>query len=214
MKLGIDVDGVVADFVTGYTDLIRQKFGIRLPPRSDSYPDVWDFELAGGVTKAQRSELLEHIKSTEFFGALYPENRRTFDALQRLSEATYHHDVYFITQRSGARAKWLTEKWLGWHGFVKPPTVLIVNGAEGKGLIAKALGLDVFVDDKPENLMAVLRATEGLRAYLIDKPYNTNYADGYYNLDTDVMSHWSRVPDLNDVLDLELTPKALLQEAA
>jgi hypothetical protein len=196
VKFGIDMDGVLCDFIQGYNALAKAQFGIELP-----YPAVtWDHGPTNGITKSQDNTLWELIKSTPFHGALHA-LPGALDAIGRLNVLGMQgHSVYFITSRPGPLAKFWAEVWLKNHGM-DLPTVLI---ASKKGYVAKGLQLDVFVDDKPENNLDVLGAVgcQGLvdppvRVYLIDQPWN-QWADQPLN-------YGKRVKDLNEVLDIELT---------
>lgn len=203
MRIGIDIDGVLADFVTGFNALAKKEYNVDLP---NPAPE-WDWAKAGGLTSAQRNRLWELIKSTPFFGTLPPKAGAP-DALDRLNDlAGNGHDVYFITTRPGVTAKMWSELWLTGHGC-NIPTVLLAVNEEGKGSIAKGLGLDVFVDDKPENNLAVINATgrtspipggglkTNIRVYLVQDLYNEWAWTQPFNYGTPVSS-------LNAVLDIE-----------
>jgi uncharacterized HAD superfamily protein len=142
VKFGIDMDGVVADFVKGYNALAKAELGIDLP-----YPaPEWNWHKLGGITSKQNNQLWDYIKSSMFWGTLFP-LPGAVEALERLNEISKRHDIYFITTRPGTLAKFLTEMWLKFHGM-DTPTVLVTDN---KAPVVRGLGLDVFVDDKPEN---------------------------------------------------------------
>jgi uncharacterized HAD superfamily protein len=204
MKLGIDIDGVLADFMGGFSALTEQEFGIKLPQPWQTY----DWHKDNGVTPEQTNYLWELIKSGPFYGTLMP-LPGALDAIERLNKLSLKdHDIYFITSRNGTLTKFWTEMWLKFHGM-DMPTVLLTKD---KGAAAKALGLDVFVDDKPENNLDVIDATgrhcvspsgslgTNIHVYLINTPYN-QWADQPFN-------YGVRVTDLNEVLEREfLTTK-------
>lgn len=195
MKLGIDIDGVLADFNTSFIHLVKQQTGIQLPPVSDTYPDTWSYHRAGGVTEKQDNALWEFIKTSSFWGQLLP-MKGALDALERLNSLSVDgHDIYFITARPGKLAKFFTDLWLQRHGMVFPTTLVTSN----KGPVVVGLGLDIFVDDKPENNLEVLTHCElaKVRApwvYLVDAPYN-KWA-------TNAKDYGVRVASLMDVLEL------------
>jgi len=191
MKIGIDIDGVLADFNKSYKELIERESGLTLPPLSDDYPDTWYYERAAGVTREQEAKVWEEIKSTQFWGMLQPLNGAV-TALQHLNAMRFAgHHIYFITARTGKMAKFYTEMWLMFHGM-NLPTVLI---ADQKGGLVKGLQLDVFVDDRPENIEDVWRVSSKTRLYLINQPWNRGVA---------LPGRVHRVPNIEAVLNLEL----------
>ena len=199
MKLGIDIDGVLANFTDAYTELLFKESGVRLPPASDEWPTEWQCDRVDGITAKHRSAAWDHINSTDWQARHLP-IKGALQAIQRLNiiSAT-GNSVYFITSRGGDMAKFHTETWLRFHGSVLP-TVLIANR---KGPVAAGLELDVFVDDKLQNIDEVREATCGecfTRCYLIDRPYNQK--NGY-----------TRASSLGAVLDIEF-PLMRMKEAA
>lgn len=202
MKLGIDVDGVLADFHSHHIPLIERITGIKLPPVSDTYPDVWDYHIAGGVTKAQEKLIWAEIKSTQMWASLNP-LPGAIEALSRLNALRYTGvESYFITSRSGRMAKFYTEMWLNFHGM-SSPTVLI---SSDKGPVVSGLALDVFVDDRPENIQEVAYQAPTTNLYLVDQPWNRDF-------ESKQGTRFERVRSLGEVLDREI-PQSKLKEAA
>jgi len=185
MRIGIDLDGVLVDFVKSYNALVKAHLGIELPAQAG----VWDYHLEAGMTKKQADQMWEVIKDTPFHGTMLP-LPGALEALDRLNLLNIQgNDIYFITTRSGKLAKFYSEMWLRFHGM-DHPTVLI---SFEKGPVAKGLKLDVFVDDKPENNNDVLLNSPKTRVYLIDQLYNQWALDAY----------GIRIGSLGEVLDLE-----------
>jgi len=176
MRAGFDIDGVLAQFNDAYAAILTKVSGVKFPPESDDYPAVWYWEREEFANQGYDKKMADgfedaawdRISSTDFWGGLhaYP---GALDALNRMRALKYEgHDFYFITSRSGYLAKFYTEMWLSLHGMSNP-TVLI---AMDKGPIIKALKLDVFVDDKVENVLDALEANPTCRVYVIDRPWN------------------------------------------
>jgi uncharacterized HAD superfamily protein len=189
MKIGVDIDGVLADFTSAFNALVKAEYGITLPNPAPS----WNWHRDGGVTKEMDSKLWGYIMDSMWWGTLFPMTGAV-EALERLNlMSRAGDDIYFITSRPGKLSKFLTEMWLKFHGM-DAPTVLVTSN---KGPVVKGLGLDVFVDDKPENNYEVIQATGygEVRVYLIDAPYN-QWADQPKNYGT-------RIASLSAVLDLE-----------
>ena len=189
MRIGFDIDGVLANFTDAYAELLTKETGIEFPLFSKEWPTVWYWDRAAGITKDVEKKVWGKITTSDFWGQLHAMDG-ALDVLSTLSDRKLAGDlVYFITSRPGRDAKSLTEYWLRMHGFDNP-TVLIVDSDEAKGLLAKGLKLDVFVDDKPENCEHVVKATkilheeEGIplsyaeyptRVFLVDAAYNRSF---------------------------------------
>ncbi len=171
MKLGIDVDGVLADFNTAFIERIIAITGKDLfPPRPFDIP-VWDYPQYYGYTEAEISAVWARIKADSYFWARLPVYPDTHDVLKLLARRYSGDDIYFITSRPGIYAKQQTETWLRIHECYDRPTVLI-SGA--KGLCADALGLDKYIDDHWENCVDVARLGT-TQTYLLSRPWNAEY---------------------------------------
>jgi hypothetical protein len=178
-KLGIDVDGVIADFNTAYIARIHgvtgeNRFGDDALGLADgTWPPVWDYPEAYGYTPKQMKAVWKSIgQDDQFWRNLQP----LPDVWRKLS-LRFHdlreagHEIYFITARSGFKVKHQTEHWLEHHGMF--PSVLI---ARDKGMATVLLGLDAYIDDRLSNCNETMQAVRfrGMltRVYLKDAPYN------------------------------------------
>src|SRR5512146_482983 len=126
MKLGFDVDGVLASFIPAYQRLVVQVGERNLfQPGDDSDPPCWHWPEHRGYTKAEMSHVWELIThDPRFWSRLAPrEDARTL-ALVVDQNFQDRHDLYFITSRPGATAKAQTETWLRRHCGIEYPTVL------------------------------------------------------------------------------------------
>ena len=172
-RIGIDIDGVIANFYTAYENAVveeaggEDKFPARYP---EILPPVWNWPEHYGYDKMITQRVWMKIK----------ESRDFWTKLQRLPDAAILvdsmpwaiHDVYFITDRAGVNAKQQTEIWLRERLGIMNPTVLVTPN---KGLSAAALRLDVYVDDKGENVLDVEKQSPGTHVYIIDRPYNEHF---------------------------------------
>lgn len=171
IRVGFDVDGILADFNTPYIDLIEKYSGVRLPPPSDTYPDKWDCEADAGMEKSRTSEMWREIKASPTFWLDVPAYANTRTFLDWLTVFTDAKDVeiYFITNRMGVHVKEQTEFWLMDNGF-PTPTVLISGE---KGLCARALSLTLYIDDKNENCTDVRDNSPLTEVFMLKRPYNS-----------------------------------------
>ena len=154
--IGLDVDGVVADFASAYKALCETLIGKPIPSM-----DQWDFPQAAGYSDTEVAVVWKFIHQ-------YPEWWDTLVPLE--TEAAFPGaDVYYITARPrvpGTLA--ITESWLRRH--VDPQARVIL--ASDKGAAARALQLTHYVDDRPENLASVKMYNPWTRTFLREQPWN------------------------------------------
>ena len=163
LRLGIDLDGVVADFNQGWVDLHNQEFGGSLSPdqvdRWDGLPEVAGFAdmrefWAWASPKSHRPSIFRHL-------ATYP---GALEALRRLRRT---HDVGVVT----TKPQWAVHDTFAWLSEVRFPTteVHITDDKE-------TVDCDVYVDDSP-HVLARLVADRGDRLILRwVRPWNTELA--------------------------------------
>jgi hypothetical protein len=171
MKLGIDIDGVLADFTTGFQVLTMRTTSKKLPP-----PTSWDY-MREVLSPSEMTFLWDRIKTTQFWHNLMPlpEASKLLKVFVPFLEANTDNEVYFITSRPGQRAKLQSEQWLREYTKLTNPTVCMipVEDYACKGHIAKGLGLDLFIDDNIQATEAVITyGPAKCNVYLIDQPWN------------------------------------------
>ncbi|MGH9257339.1 MAG: 5' nucleotidase, NT5C type [Vicinamibacterales bacterium] len=169
LRIGFDLDGVLADMEEAIVREAVTLFGSTLPPRasqqapsasmSDLMPeDVTDnaplrHELQ--LTTRQRRQLWRHIRGIDGFWESLDEIEP--GSVQRLAQLANNRrwEIIFLTRRpatAGPTAQIQSQRWLEKKGF-RLPSVYVVTGS--RGLIATALALDIVVDDTPENCVDV-----------------------------------------------------------
>lgn len=166
MRIGIDIDGVLADFYSAYERLCIEvegvdHFGVHRFPQE--YPCTWNWPEHYGYSDATVKEVWRRIKTSRDFWA----KLTTLPDMGYLSYIPTGAEVYFITARPGLNPKYQTEMWFRYYD-VPSPTVLI---SDQKGLCCAALNLDKYIDDKWENVIDAAE-TSFATVFLIDRPYN------------------------------------------
>lgn len=170
MTFGIDVDGCLADFNHDYIKrIIAVTHRDLFPPRPFDIT-TWYYPESYGYITEEVSKTWETIKTDPTFWQSLTPYEYTLDVLAELDRLSQRHAVYFITARPGVRAKQQTELWLKRLGYWTPTVIVTQGDPATKGIIAKALEFDVFIDDKIENVEAVMSV--GLSARLFSQPWN------------------------------------------
>src|SRR6266568_4553321 len=174
MRIGLDIDGVLANFFTSYELAFikvtgRDLFGYNRWP--NYVPVGWDWPTMFGYTDQETSQVWSYIIETKDFWV----NQGILPGLvQARRLVAGRHDLYFITDRPGKGAKFATEWWLRGVGRFDNPTVLISRN--GKGPIVAGLGLEIYIDDKVENILSVQECLPECHAYLAPiYPYSENH---------------------------------------
>lgn len=161
-KIGLDIDGVLANFTDTYAALLTKLTGITFPKFSKEWPDVWYWDRKAGVEKTAEKEAWSQITSNEKFWENLKPLPDTKEVLMELNHLVKQKQIqlYFLTNRPGDTAKLQTERWLYELG-VDYPTVLMTSA--DKAPVIYGLGLDFFIDDKLETIndTAALVAAEG-----------------------------------------------------
>lgn len=170
MIIGVDLDGVVADFNAAFVKKMIAVTGKDLFPARPWEPSVWDYPQHYGYTNREVSAVWEAIKVDGAFWSQLPDYQTTPVDLLELEarEIVQGDDIYFITSRVGSSAKWQSERWLK-HRMIKNPTVLI---SSQKGMCAAALKLDCYIDDKIENVLDVVARSPRTQVFLFSRAWN------------------------------------------
>lgn len=169
--VGVDIDGVLADWNNAFRQVLINRTG-RVLMDLDFDPPVWNYAEHYGYTAEETARAYADIHTDSFFWQNLkplPGAERLAGVLDRL-EWEDRIELYFVTARSGVDVKFQTERWLG-HLMGHPrlrSTVLICPG--DKADVATALRMTHFIDDKFETALAMARA--GLWSFLPKRAYN------------------------------------------
>lgn len=152
-KIGLDIDEVLADWVGHWTNHHGQVT-----------PEFWNFD---GKIK----EKFEELKDNKEFWLSIPTKTAPKDL-------PFEPHCY-ITSRSIPK-EW-TEEWIQRAGFPTMPLYVVPHNTS-KVDVAKASGIEVFVDDRYENFVELNNA--GICCFLFDAPHNKRYDVGFKRIHT------------------------------
>lgn len=163
--IGLDLDGVLADFSGEFSRRINEKYGLNSDPTKQT---DWDF-LCQGVTAEQEAAIWADIDATPNFWL-------TLNPLTQLEPNNLRpYKTYFITSRPETAGMTCDEQsaiWLRRHFFIANPTVIV---SSMKGPLVMALGVKAFLDDKPENCLNVRAYSPFTKVFILTQPYNVNF---------------------------------------
>lgn len=174
LRVGFDLDGTVADMYSALRREAIALFGdevLRAPveaskPQEASkeaapQPKAEDDQAATlaiqelHLTARQQNQLWDHVKNIENFWATLPELEPGIISRIARTARERRWEIIFLTTRpatKGDLVQMQSQQWLEAHGF-QYPSVYVVQRSRGR--IADSLGLDAFVDDRPENCLDI-----------------------------------------------------------
>ena len=167
MRVGIDVDGVVADFVLSFTSLAKEMGLVK-----EVYPTAqqkdWSFPF-------DTNPVWERVKASyNWWMTLQPLVSLT--EIAHLNAALMAHDIYFVTSRPrtlGLSAERQTACWLEGIGVSVVMATVIATKTGTKGALMKSLDIDVAIDDYILNLEDIDQ--HGIKAFARSWSYNEGW---------------------------------------
>lgn len=185
MRIGVDVDGVLADFVRPYCRELERRSGVQLPSNIDwdKWPSGWRFEgeyFPQDITREFWREARDWkspavVDQQERWWATLPVITTVVDnGILRLAHFT--HELFFISNRP-MHLRSTTQQWIEDNFDIVDTQVM---HTKDKGALAKGLELHGLIDDKPDNLIEVARACgTSCVPVLIDRPWNKDFDNPY-----------------------------------
>jgi len=170
-RILFDVDGVLADIDHSAANLLELLYPEVKIDRTPPWPRIWywpDEVLGGDQEKVQAFWRTMHNNPDWFLAVPLQDDAIPLVVSGDLYRLQEYYDVYAVTNRP-AHLREVTEFWL--HAVANfPVPVITINGP--KGPLAKAMGAELLIDDRIENVESAL--SHGVDARLIARPYNEN----------------------------------------
>lgn len=158
LNIGLDIDGVLADFTRGWN---------KVYPDAPAIPDRYNYDpLMGKRFKAMAAA----GTLNDFFLSLEP----LFDP----KELPFEPKAYVTARPVNTE---ITEQWLAKVGFPKKPIITVPWG-ENKIDAMNVLGIDTFIDDFYGNFVELNEG--GVTTYLYTAPWNLHHDVGELRLNS------------------------------
>ena len=163
LRLGIDVDGVVADFRSAFRALAERELGAAAPSKE------------ADLAKPQIDRLWRTVAATPNWWLDVPpyEPDQIARLYSRVRQSRW--EVFFMTSRpvsDGDSVQLQTQVWLERQGFLLPSVLTTPAGARGE--LARSLRLDIALDDRLVNCLEVISASNSKAMMLLRDPADPN----------------------------------------
>ena len=155
-KIGLDVDGVLADFMGAWHELY---------PEILKYPSSW---YCDRNIRDRFDQMIKEDTLDTFFSNIRPLISRT--------DLPFDPHCY-ITSRPVSKK--VTEAWLNEHNFPAKP-VYTLETRKSKVDVAKEAGVEIFIEDSFDNFVDLNK--NGIFTYLLTTPWNINHDVGHMRI--------------------------------
>lgn len=167
--VGIDLDGCVAEFNQTFYKTSRKLFG--RPDKSYHIIHYDHDNPANCWTKDECKKIWAHLRHTYNFWETLDAMPNTKQLMRLQNKIT----PIFITSRvatDGNDVVSQAQSWLERNFGIRDALVI---GTKNKGQEARDLGVEYFIDDKPENCEEVLKYVPGCKVYIQNATYNVQF---------------------------------------
>ena len=176
MRLGFDIDEVIADLTSVMEDYIRNNYGVEWPKECflnygfNKCRFHADEELNNRITE----DMLSLVDDASFQASAEPVSDAV-EVLQKLKRSG--HKLFLISSRPKQNQP-KTFRWLRNHEIPFDELVLMGHNTE-KGFLGRRFNLDMYVDDLPKHLESMYRFKKNWRKSLLlfDRPWNIDPVD-------------------------------------
>ena len=172
MKIALDIDGVLADYVKAFVTYIRNIHPNAIP--SEWVPTEWHFDVPG-LSRTQVSKLRKQMHSEEDFWLHMSPYSQSLKTMQDFLRLHPEHDVMYLTARpynekNSTIAQ--TNMWLTKHHLHNARTTLvIVEDHTHKAAVLKATGTSFFVDDRVATVLETHKV-QTCKSFVLTRPWN------------------------------------------
>ena len=174
MKLGFDIDGIVANMAQAMVDLINKKYDLNYTVNVFKFHELWKNKYADDekLNRQITQDMYDEVIGNQDALLKIPPYADAVQALQTFKKNG--HSLHFITARRDPSKKSTVE----WFRKNKIPfdTIHVTGSTHRprKGMLGRTLNLDFYIDDQDEYLAEMYmyknRWRKGL--FLFTRPWN------------------------------------------
>ena len=163
----MDLDGVLADFVSHFTKTAGRITAKPLPVTRTQEHAMWG--VFPDLAPEDVTKTWAYIASNPTFWTELPS--LLGDADLESVKSLVSHNVYFATSRRAPGALNASKEWIYANLGIVQPSVVVTHR---KGEFCKVVDANYFIDDKSENVDCSTWMTDGkAKSYVITRPYNS-----------------------------------------
>jgi len=177
MKIGIDIDDVVVEFVRGFCEFLSniENNSFKIEKTAFVFENAYTYDLGKlmGISKEEENKLINDFNKSENFSNLdfLPGAKENISSLENGD-----NKIFFITSRPLSVEKQTRDFFK--KNFPKNNFELYFSGEKwgklkSKGEICSELGVEVMIEDNA--YFALDCAKKGIKTFLLDKPWNQDY---------------------------------------
>jgi len=175
MKVMLDIDGCLANFLLPFSSTGHEMFGTTIVKGCN---EMKEWGLIGGMTHEQQETVWIAVSENPAFWCDMPIiiSGDSAKMLRKLSKME-RHDFYYVTSRRGLNAKHQTKIWIHEHDLPKWDVIMAAQPST-KGLIAEGIGADIATEDSPMGIRSYRKHPLG-HLIVPTYPYNEGIAGPY-----------------------------------
>ena len=166
MKIGFDCDGVLSNFLRAFTQEAHKIYP-HLKVLTDGDGQGWGLDWY--TTDDELSMIWSQVCNVDNFWAhCLPLIDLSF------FKTLVYDDTYIITSRIktlGLSPQKQTQRWLYGQNVLSYHSPQVIM-SDNKHEVVKALGLDYYIDDKPEIIKNILNSNSYTQPFLLRKPWS------------------------------------------
>jgi len=168
MKIGIDLDNVLNQFIPAMIEFHNKTYGTNQKIEDYTSPN---FEIVWGKTLKEALEKLDVFHKTPYFIKMKPLK----DAQKIVGKLKDKNELFIITARTDDMKKdtenWVEENFPNTFSKIYYTNEFSQNGTSTtKKKVCDNINIDVLIEDNLQNVLDCTRSNR--RAYLFDYPWN------------------------------------------